>query len=73
MTLDQGSTGGLKTGRMPTSGVNFGEGNAKFCFTQFCVGSPLDTFFLWGYTIFVLLKHECSSLIKLQPERCLQA
>ena len=33
---------------------------------QLCVGSPLDT-------NSVLLKHECSSLIRLQQERCLYA
>ena len=33
---------------------------------QLCVNSPLDT-------ISVLLKHECSSLIRLQQERYLQA
>jgi len=67
----QDSTGGLKTGRKPTSVGRFCFG--RFCFTQFCVGSPHDTSFLCGYTIFVILKHECSSLIKLQPERYLQA
>ena len=69
----QGSTGGLKTGKMPTSGVNFATPSPKSCSTQFCVGSPLDTIFLRGYTIFVLLKHECSSVIKWRPERYLQA
>ncbi len=49
---------------MPTSGVNFGEGVA--------LPKILLQAVLCGYTIFVLLKHECSSLVKLQPEQYLQ-
>ncbi len=65
--LKQGSTGGLETGRMPTSFVSFGAGVAlnKILLNAVLCGQPTGLIFLCGYAIFVLLKHECSTLIKL--------
>ena len=49
----QGSTGVLKTSRLPTWVVNFGRSppTPKFCWIRFCVGSPLVTQFLCGQVI----------------------
>jgi len=59
----QGSTGVLKTSRLPTWVVNFGVGFAGFCWMRFCVGSPLVTQLLCGQVNLFWIAHAAAECI----------